>query len=76
MLFIEAAFLHSERGRAAAKHHLTARQAGEIAAHARARQFTVFHFSPRYEGRDAELVREAREAYQRTKDRLGHEQST
>jgi ribonuclease Z len=68
-LFIEAAFLHSERELAAAKHHLTAREAGEIAALARVRHFTVFHFSPRYEGRDAELVQEAREAYQSTWDR-------
>lgn len=74
LLFIEAAFLHSERERAAAKHHLTARQAGEIAALARARQFSVFHFSPRYEGRDAELVREAREAYAETSVRMGAKQ--
>ena len=74
LLFIEAAFLHSERERAAATHHLTARQAGEVAAHARARQFTLFHFSPRYEGRDAELVREAREAYERTSARRGEQQ--
>ena len=74
VLFIEAAFLHSERERAAATHHLTARQAGEVAAHARARQFTLFHFSPRYEGRDAELVREAREAYERTSARRGEQQ--
>lgn len=73
-LFIEAAFLQSEQELAAAKHHLTARQAGEIAALARARQFTVFHFSPRYEGRDAELVREAREAYAETSARMGEKQ--
>ena len=74
VLFIEAAFLHSERERAAAKHHLTARQAGDIAALARARLFTVFHFSPRYEGRDAELVQEAREAYAETSARMGEKQ--
>jgi ribonuclease Z len=73
-LFIEAAFLHSEREQAAAKHHLTARQAGEMAALAGARQFTVFHFSPRYENRGDELVREAREAYDRTlrAEGIGH----
>ena len=67
MLFIEAAFLHRERERAAATHHLTAREAGEIAALAGARQFTLFHFSPRYRGREHELVREAREAYEKAK---------
>jgi ribonuclease Z len=70
-LFIEAAFLHSERDRAAATHHLTARQAGEIAALAGARRFTVFHFSPRYERRDLELEHEARQAYERTSAQLG-----
>jgi ribonuclease Z len=64
LLFIEAAFLDSERDRAAARHHLTARQAGEIAAQAHARRFTLFHHSPRYEGREAELLAEARAAYE------------
>jgi ribonuclease Z len=72
-LFIEAAFLHRERDRAAATHHLTARQAGELAALARARHFTLFHFSPRYEGREAQFVQEAREAYQETLARIGKE---
>jgi ribonuclease Z len=48
---------------------LTAREAGEIAALTGARRFTVFHFSPRYMGRDEELVREAREAHERAKSR-------
>lgn len=65
-LFIEAAFLDSEHERAAARHHLTARQAGEIAALSRARRFTLFHFSPRYEGRAEELLREAQASYDRT----------
>ena len=66
-LFIEAAFLHSERERAAATRHLTARQAGEIAALAGARRFTVFHFSPRYRGREAALMQEAQAAYEAAK---------
>lgn len=66
LLFIEAAFMHNERERAASKHHLTARQAGEIAALAGARHFMVLHFSPRYEGRETELTREAWEAYEKT----------
>lgn len=70
-LFIEAAFLERERERAAATHHLTARQAGELAALAQARRFTLFHFSPRYEGRAVELLLEARASYDRALARLG-----
>ena len=62
-LFIEAAFLERERERAAATHHLTACQAGELAALAQARRFTLFHFSPRYAGREAELRAEAQAAF-------------
>ena len=62
-LFIEAAFLHAQQDLAAQKHHLTARQAGELAARCAARQFTIFHFSPRYIGQEDLLYREANEAY-------------
>lgn len=47
-LFIEAAFLDADRHIAKRKHHLTAYQAGMIAAIAGAKRFTLFHFSPRY----------------------------
>jgi ribonuclease Z len=62
-LYIEAAFLHKDRAIAKEKYHLTARQAGEIAARAGAKQFSVFHFSPRYLGQESLLYREASEAY-------------
>ena len=62
-LYIEAAFLEEHKEIAAAKHHLTARQAGEIAALAQVKQFTIFHFSPRYQGMEDALYREAKEAY-------------
>ncbi len=63
-LFIEAAFLHSEKDIAAFKSHLTARQAGSIARQAGVKQMTVFHFSPRYTGQAHLLEQEAQRAFQ------------
>ncbi len=62
-LFIEAAFLDSERESASQKYHLTARQAGLLAARAAVRHFTVFHFSPRYSAMADLPEKEARAAY-------------
>ncbi|MCF8049852.1 MAG: ribonuclease Z [Desulfobacterales bacterium] len=62
-LFIEAAFLEEDRAAAEEKAHLTARQAGRIARLSRARRMTIFHFSPRYRGREDQLYREAEEAF-------------
>ncbi len=62
-LFIEAAFLHQDLSEAREKHHLTARQAGSLARRAGAKDLTVFHFSPRYAGREGELIAEARAAF-------------
>jgi len=62
-LFIEAAFLHEDLDLARKKYHLTARQAGDIARRAGAKSVQLFHFSPRYRGREATLEGEAREAY-------------
>ncbi|MDF1593257.1 MAG: ribonuclease Z [Desulfobacterales bacterium] len=64
-LFIEAAFLEKDRELAMKKCHLTARQAGTIAARAGVKQFTIFHFSPRYTGQEHLLQQEAREAFER-----------
>ena len=63
-LFIEAVFLDQDRELAKKKHHLTARQAGQLAALAQAKQLTVFHFSPRYTGEEWRLQEEAAAAYQ------------
>ena len=63
-LFIEAAFLDKEREMARKKYHLTAREAGLIAAKAGVKELTLFHFSPRYFGREKELYEEAMKAFQ------------
>jgi len=42
---------------------LTARQAGEIARSVGAKAVVPFHFSPRYEGRSAELEAEVQTAW-------------
>jgi ribonuclease Z len=63
VLFIESVFLDEDAEHGARKNHLTAAQAGRIARLARARAVRPFHFSPRYEGREAELVDELRAAW-------------
>ena len=62
-LFIESVFLDVDAEHGLRKNHLTARQAGHIARLADARAVQPFHFSPRYEGREAELVAELRAAW-------------
>ena len=64
-LFIESAFLSRDGHLASAKYHLTAQQAGEIAACAGAKRFTVFHYSPRYGDAAAAVQTEAEQAYER-----------
>jgi ribonuclease Z len=62
-LFIESAFLEAHRQIAEDKYHLTAWQAGTLAATAGARQFTLFHYSPRYTGQEELFIEEAFHAY-------------
>ncbi|MDD2390479.1 MAG: MBL fold metallo-hydrolase [Desulfobacterales bacterium] len=62
-LFIEAAFLHQHENIARDKFHLTARQAGTLAKKAGARQFSIFHFSPRYTDQGELLQEEAMAAF-------------
>lgn len=62
-LYIESVFLDADRAHALRKNHLTARQAGEIARRLGARALQPFHFSPRYRGREAELMAEAHAAW-------------
>ena len=63
LLYIESVFLDADERHATRKNHLTARQAGDIARRLRARAMVPFHHSPRYEGRSAELLAEARAAW-------------
>ena len=63
LLVCEAPFLHEDEALARARCHLTARQCGEIAREAGARRLAPFHFSPRYHGREHELLAEAGEAF-------------
>jgi len=62
-LFVEAPFLDRDGDIARRKYHLTAREAGLIASRAGAKELTIFHFSPRYVGREGELVNEAMDAF-------------
>jgi ribonuclease Z len=62
-LFIESVFLDADREHAQRKNHLTARQAGQIAREVGARAVVPFHFSPRYGGREAEVIAEVRAAW-------------
>ena len=64
-LFIEATFLHEEERQAAAKKHLTARQAGTLAREAGVARVVPFHFSPRYTGREELLRQELAQAWHR-----------
>jgi len=63
-LFIEAPFLETEKTIASKKHHLTAAQAGRIAGRAKVKQWTLFHFSPRYTHLASVFETEALEAFQ------------
>lgn len=62
-LFVEAAFSHIHREIALQKHHLTARQAGELARACRVKQYRLFHFSPRYLNCPQLLEEEAEKAF-------------
>jgi ribonuclease Z len=63
-LYIESVFLDADAEHAERKNHLTAKQAGTIARRLRARAVVPFHFSPRYEGRSADVIAEVQAAWQ------------
>jgi ribonuclease Z len=62
-LFIESAFLDQDRAHAEKKYHLTAKQAGRIAALSGVKRFTLFHFSPRYDAPEKLFYHEAMTEY-------------
>lgn len=63
ILFIETPFLHEDLERARTRRHLTARLAGGVARAAAVQRLVTLHYSPRYEDRAEELVREAETAF-------------
>jgi ribonuclease Z len=63
VFYCEAAFLSEDAERARERHHLTAAQAGELARRAGVGELRVFHFSPKYRGREHDFLGEAREAF-------------
>ncbi|MBN2256009.1 MAG: ribonuclease Z [Deltaproteobacteria bacterium] len=63
IMFIEATFLDEDSERAKRKYHLTARQAGKLARRAGAKNLVLFHFSPKYRGREQHIVDEAMAAF-------------
>lgn len=63
ILFIEAAFRAADAALAAGRAHLTTSAAGRIAREAQVRRVEPFHFSPRYEGQEADMVSELLRAF-------------
>lgn len=61
--YCEAAYPDRDRKRAASRFHLTAGQAGRLAAEAGARHLAVFHLSPKYRDCPGELLGEAMSAF-------------
>lgn len=62
-LFIESRFAAADGELADLRAHLTTTAAGEIARMSGARRVEPFHFSPRYEGKEAAMLAEVERAF-------------
>ena len=69
-LFIESPFRAADAHLALSKFHLTSHQAGEIAAQAGVKRYTLFHFSPRYNDDTDQFQKEAHLAFERMRDSI------
>lgn len=67
-LWCEAAYLHEEREKARDHLHMTARQAGRLAAELEVGKLHLFHFSRRYGGSSEPHLAEAREVFPRVEE--------
>ena len=63
ILYCEAAYLEKDINIASERFHLTARQAGDMAQKAGAKELVIFHFSPRYKDNPDELYNEAMQSF-------------
>ena len=63
VLFIEAVFAAEDTDLAAKRSHLTTTQAGSLAREASVRRVEPFHFSPRYQDRETQMVDEVERAF-------------
>lgn len=63
LFFVEAAFAQSDAALARERAHLTTAAAGEIARLAGVHRVEPFHFSPRYAGREAQMLDEVQVAF-------------
>jgi ribonuclease Z len=63
LLFLESCFAEADHTQAQARAHLTTKAAGEIARAAGVRRLEPFHFSPRYEGEEAQMLAEVAFAF-------------
>lgn len=65
LLFIEATFMKADTALAAERAHLTTAQAGALARKAAVGRVEPFHFSPRYAGDEALIIRQVEEMFRR-----------